>query len=213
MPPTDDVKGSVEDILEKFSENYEDEDGHPNKHAFWDWYVIGGRWDGAKLTARYPEEKISAFRQELHDKNVTVAGMQWGKQEISPASQIPMVDEIWRKHFPDGGQVCPLFKHFGNKQLNDSLTEFNVCRLDQMPELLECARVMIVSKDEDEYEVHSMKQESVWNGVEHLDTKWDGTVRSALAEFEKRSEGWKESYRERCRPKADWLVVTVDYHT
>src|SRR6185312_2392586 len=95
MPPVADVKTAVAQILEPFDEQGEDEDGNPNAHGFWDWYVIGGRWAGAKLEAMFGPERLKAFRAELAERNVTISGVRFGKQELQPADQIPMVDALW----------------------------------------------------------------------------------------------------------------------
>src|SRR5262245_27782076 len=101
LPPVDNVEQAIGQILEPFDENGKDEDGHRNSHAFWDWYVVGGRWAGAKLQAMLDPKKLEEFNAELTKRKVTVSGIQAGKQELSPASQIPMVDALWNEFFPD----------------------------------------------------------------------------------------------------------------
>lgn len=46
MPPTTNVEGALEKIMAQFDENNEDA-----SHAFWDWYVIGGRFFWRKANA------------------------------------------------------------------------------------------------------------------------------------------------------------------
>src|SRR5690606_37139862 len=127
--------------------------------------------------ARFPEDRMEAFYAELKDRKETVSGIQAGKQELSPASQIPRVDEVWRKHFPEGGAVCPLFAHYQNRYEN-SRGEPDICRLKDLPPVLTASHVMIGS---DEGRTVFMIQESQWNGVTHVDAKWDGKVLSAIA--------------------------------
>lgn len=209
IPPTDDVESAVAKLLGPFDENYRDEDGDRNKHAFWDFYRIGGRWAGTKIQARFPEDRMEAFYAELKERKVTVSGIQAGKQELSPASQIPMVDEVWRKHFPEGGAVCPLFAHYQNRYEN-SRGEPDICRLKDLPPALTAYHVMIGS---DEGRTVFMIQESQWNGVTHVDAKWDGKVLSAIALWRDRLANYNPDYAAKVTPKDDWLCVTVDYHS
>src|SRR6185503_20458398 len=97
MPPTEDVERSVAEILKRFNENADDE---TRSNAFWDWYQSGGRYSGCKLEALVPQERRDAFWAELKARGVTVSGLQFGKQELKPASQIPSVDALWREMCP-----------------------------------------------------------------------------------------------------------------
>ena len=47
MPPTDNVRLAVDVAMEPYGVEAEGE--HAVKPSWWDWYVIGGRWLGAKL--------------------------------------------------------------------------------------------------------------------------------------------------------------------
>jgi hypothetical protein len=208
MPPTDDVESAVAKVLGPFDENYEDEDGDRNKHAFWDFYRIGGRWAGEKIRAQYPEAALNAFYEEMKTKKVTVSGLQAGKQELSPATQIPMVDAIWRKHFPDGGEVCPLFAHYADKYENSTGAP-DICALKDIPVGLTASHVIIASEDETVF----MIQESIWNGVTHVDSKWDGKVMTAVELFKMKLKHYSPEYAAKVTPKDDWLCVTVDYHS
>lgn len=215
MPPTDDIEAAIKSIMAPFSENDEDA-----SHAFWDFYVIGGRWAGSKLKASLSKEKIDKFYEWLQEEKVTVAGFQAGKQEISPSSQIPKVDAKWNETFPSAEFTkCPLFAHSNDQYNSESLIDGDVCSLLDLPDVMECSHVIIAKPSYDDgkwtgpLEAEYMLQESIWNGVTHVDTKWDGKLSTALAMYADRIKDYKAEYLEVVTPKADWLVVTVDYHS
>ena len=58
MPPTKDVEEAVRQVLEEYSESWTDEDGNPSSRAFYDYYVIGGRYSGEKLQAGLDQSKF-----------------------------------------------------------------------------------------------------------------------------------------------------------
>lgn len=210
MPPTADMQGALSQILYPFSESGEDEDGHPNRHTFFDYWQIGGRWSGRKLQARLGEDKIQAFRDELAAKNVTISGLIWGKPELQPASQQEMVDAMWREHFPESGvSACPMFSH------SPKTAPMDVCAVADLPAGLTASRCIVagVTHDGNGLEAKYMVSEDDWNGVNHQRSTWDMSVKSALAAYEKQIEGYREDYREKCQPRPDWLVVTIDYHS
>lgn len=210
MPPTDDVGAALEQILKPFDEQGQDEDGTPNHNTFYDYFVLGGRWSGSKAEALIDRDRRKAFSAMLQEKNITVSGLQMGKPELAPASQIPVVDALWREWFPESGlSVCPLFAHSGEQLSMD------VCELSKLPAGLTAARVIVAGLDYkgEKLDAKYMTSEMIWNGVNFEDTKWDGTVQSALDEHIKRTKHWREDYREANTPKPDWLVVTVDYHS
>lgn len=84
MPPVDDVVAAVEQIMQPFDENAEDEYGNRNTHTFWDFYVIGGRWAGAKLEAMLDPDEKGVFFDAIQEKGITVAGLTCGKQRLDP---------------------------------------------------------------------------------------------------------------------------------
>lgn len=209
MPPTHDVETSIAQIMGPFSESGEDEDGNRNSHAFWDWYVVGGRWAGAKLEAKIGD--LEPFYAALKERNVTISRLIWGKQEISPASQIPMVDALWREMYPGSWiEVCPMFKHAPGVIAGD------ICALKDMPITLTASHVIIAGEgygDEKKLEAKYMIQDSIWNGVTHVDTQWDKNVATAVTEHAEKLKRCRDEYREKNTPKPDWLVVTIDYHS
>jgi hypothetical protein len=209
IPRTDDVESAVANILAPFDENgTDDEDGY-RKHSFWDWYVIGGRWAGAKLEAKLGD--MAPFYDELKKRNVTVAGLQCGKQTLQPASQIPLVDAMWREMFPESGlDVCPLFDH------SPSVIVGDICTLKEMPERLSASRVIIAGPsydDPDKFKAVHMIEGSVWNGVSHVDTTWDGNVLNAVNAWRERIAGYADEYQSKNTPTDEWITVTVDYHS
>lgn len=214
MPPTSDIKGQVSKILAPFDKNATDEDGL--KDRFWDFYVIGGRFSGSKLNHRMGDERVKAFVAELEEIKVTVSGMTCGKQTLQPASQIPTVDALWRERFPDSGlTVCPLFSHSNDQYDSDSTIPGDVCELAQVGDDYKASRVVIAGPNFDGSSIEPlhMEQDSFWNGVNHLETTWDGTVADAVNRFADRIRGYKPEYIARVTPQADWLVVTVDVHS
>lgn len=209
MPPTSDVEAAVASIMAPFDENSSDEES-ASAHRFWDWYVIGGRWSGAKVQAKLGGERLSAFMDKLQAMKVTVSGLQCGKQELQPASQIDVVDALWRADFPESGlDKCPLFKHSGDTLPGD------VCKLSELPADLSAVRVIIARPADDfgPMRAEYMAQEDFWNGCNHVRSTWDMKVASAVADHTKRLQNYTEEARAKLTPREDWLVVTVDYHS
>lgn len=212
MPPTDNIEKAVQQILSPFDENQEDA-----RHAFWDFYVIGGRFAGRKLDFMIDPEKKKAFFQELTDRKITVSGITCGKQELQPASQIPMVAALWNEYFPDAPvRVCPFFRHF-NDQYKNSAGFPDICTLEQMPAGLTASRVIIAGPHWDDetggFEAKRMLSDDIWNGVTHVDTAWDGKVQTVIDQHRDYLKHAKPEYAAKHVPQADWLVVTVDYHS
>jgi len=219
MPPTEDIEGALQTILAPFDENHQAELG------FWDWYVIGGRFAGEKLIAKYDRAKVEQFHQWLRNEGVTVSGLQFGKQELSPANQIPKVDAKWNEMFPskDGQPMrCPIFRH-SNDQLADGMDGTipgNVCKLKDLPDM-ECYRVIIACPSYDtkngtwtgSLKAEFMISEDAWNGVSWMRVDWDKKVSSALARHTDKLSGRNPEYLEAAKPNNNWLVVTIDYHS
>lgn len=205
MPPTSDVAAAIEKIMAPFSEHADDEDSLP---GFWDWYEIGGRWGGEKMKLRLGKDKIDAFWSEIQARGFTVSGLQAGKPTLSPASQIPAVDALWREHFPGTTDACPLFDHCPD------VVDGDVCILADLPEGLAASRVIIAGPDfEGGISAQFMAQEDFWNGVNHIKSQWDEKVATALSDYTEKLKRYKQEYAEKAAPQPDWLVVTVDYHS
>lgn len=59
VSPDADVEAEVQRIMAPFDEALEtrtDDDGYVPRTAFWDWYGIGGRWNGTLLDKELPIE-------------------------------------------------------------------------------------------------------------------------------------------------------------
>lgn len=216
MPPTDNVEEAVTRIMAPFDENADEETRSSNQ--FWDYYVIGGRLSGTKLMARYDKAKIDEFYAWLQAEKVTVSSVRCGKQTLEPASQIPKVDAKWNEMFPPPSgryaMACPIFDHASKQEYGD------VCKLSEMPEGLTAKHVIIAHKKySGEMEWNGpltagfMLQESMWNGCNHVEIDWDGTVKSALEKHVEHLKNYAQQYIESNTPTPDWLVVTVDYHS
>lgn len=214
MPPTEDVEAAIAQILKPFDENGSDEDGNLNLHPFWDFWIIGGRWAGEKLKAGLDQEQLKKFYDKLKEIKITVHGVQCGKQELAPASQIPDVDAVWCEFFPESNtKVCPLFNHY-NDQYKNSDGYPDVMTFDKMPDGLTAERVIIAAPDyEDTLNATFMIQQESWNGVTHIKADWDGKIKTAIEWHLKRLENYEGEYKRKSTPQDDWLVVTVDYHS
>lgn len=209
IPPTapERVKALVTKTLEQFDENNEEA-----RSTFWDFWTIGGRWAGEKATRSLDQEKLKTFQEWLQSEKVTVSGLVCGKEELSPPSQRAKVDAKWNEMFPsDTLQPCPLFRHSNNQYDSEDALPGDIMRLGDVPKALSCARVIIVGPEN--AEAVFMVAESVWNGVNHMDVKWDGTLADALRLHQKRLSHYRDEYRNKVTPQDDWLVVTVDYHS
>ena len=112
FPPTDDINGAVAKLMNPF-----DEDGESKPNAFWDFYVIGGRFSGAKIKARFEKDRMEKFRT-----HVTVSSVTCGKQELQPATQIPMVDAMWSEMFPEAKGRCPIFNHYNDQYKGEAMS-------------------------------------------------------------------------------------------
>lgn len=205
MPPTEKVKETIEKILAPFNED--PGEGESGKHAFWDWWVIGGRYSGQHIVGRYNSDKMDLFYKELNNNKVTVSGIVSGKEELNPPEQIPFVDALWQTHFPEDDGPCPLFKH-SNDQYKDNYSD--VCQMVNLPDHLSCSRIIITNS---EFEPELMMEDSYWNGVSWVDSSWDGTVKAALEHFQKKVDNYSHEWKTKNSIKPTWLLVTVDYHT
>ena len=217
MPPSNNIQETLAEILAPFDENKcGDEDALG--HDFWDWFVIGGRWAGSKEMCKHDPAKLEQFYKDLKEAKVTVSGFRCGKQEISPSSQIPMVDKMWNNMFPtDNGEVipCPIFAHSNNQYDSNDFLSGDICRADQIPERLTSERVIIAgpSYDGSKMEANFMLCRDQWNGVNHMPIDWDGLVKSAVEKFVEKLKERSAEYAEKVTPKPDWICVTVDYHS
>jgi len=223
--PEDEIPEAIESIMARYDENCDDDEEGYRKHAFWDWYVIGGRFAGDKLTSKYDKSKLDEFEQWFQDERITVAGVRFGKPDLQPANQIAKVDAKWNELFPVEGGVmvaCPMFAHandqYGrNGPLSGTLAG-DICRLGDSLSV-QCGRVLFAGPSwtggerKRPLECVFMLADDIWNGTNHMPIKWDGTIGDALNQWRERLEGMADGYREQMTPTDDWLTVTVDYHT
>jgi hypothetical protein len=207
MPHTNDIEEQIKKILEPYYEGNEDPD--KSHHAFWDFWTIGGRFSGSKLMAQFDEDKLQAFYDELNKHKITVSSIQCGKQEISPASQIPLVDKLWQKYFPETDNMCPIFKHSNDQYDSNDLICGDIITVENIPERLTASRVIISDGEKASF----MIERDYWNGVTWNDTSWNGKVLSAIKLANEEFKHYNERAQERYIPKDNWLVVTVDYHS
>lgn len=218
MPPSRDIQETLEKILSKFDKNNLDGEC-PFPHAFFDWFVVGGRWAGAKESCRFDPGKLEQFYKDLKAARVTISSIRFGKQAISPASQIPMVDKMWNDLFPtENGEItpCPIFAHSNNQYDGNDLLACDICRVDEIPETLKCNRVIIAgpSPDGNTIQVKFMLCDEQWNGINFMPINWDGLVKTAIKKFaEEAVTLCRAEYVEKITPKPDWICVTVDYHS
>lgn len=206
------VTTAVTSILNPFDESRSDEED-ASGHPFWDWWVIGGRWSGGKIMERISAERMDVFYAWLREEGVTVSGVKAGKDELTPATQIPKVDTKWNEMFPEVPGPCPLFKHAGD------LLPGDISTVKDTPASLECERVIVAGRsfvDNDwtgPFEAKFMLCKRQWNGCNHMPIQWDGTLGSALDDYRKSLDSYTPEYAQKFTPTDDWLVVTVDYHT
>ena len=205
MPPTDDVKAAIAQILAPFDERAED-DENKSSCPFWDWYKIGGRWGGNK--AMPSEAEMKPFYAALNEAKTTVSSFTAGKQTLMPPEQSAAVDALWRKYFPASPfHACPVFDNY----IGDT---GDVMRLADVPQGLTCEHVVIAAPGyNDKLMAESMFQRKIWNGVSYVETTWDGTLEAAIEDHHKHLKGCKPEYQAKKMPGPDWLVVTIDYHS
>jgi hypothetical protein len=211
MPPTKNIDETIKKIMEPFSEHNEE-----NWHCFYDWYVVGGRWAGTKLLAAYDEDKLNSFYKRLNEEKITVSGFCAGKQEISPADQIPFVDKLWKEYFPETSEdSCPIFKHSNNPYDTDDIICHDICIVEEIPKELAASRVIIAGPDykEEKIEANYMISDMEYNGVNFTRVDWDQKVVSAIEKANEEFKTYNEEWIGKITPKKNWLCITVDYHS
>ena len=204
MPPVDDynlLEERIEEILRPFCSRSDEEIEGRSSFTFWDWWRIGGRFSQQKRLARIPQYKMDAFYKELEKHGITCSGVVCGKPEISPPEQIPFVNELWKKFCPEGGDICPLFKHSGEGVSNE-----DICQVKDLPRELEAYAVIIASynHNNNSFGVLDMIHSYMWNGVSFVKTYWDTKVFTFIT--------WTAKEYSRLLIQDDWLAITIDYH-
>lgn len=210
MPPTEDIEGAISEIMSPFDENMDPDDGENClDHSFWDWWVIGGRWSGSKLTDCFDQDKKEKFFQRLRDLEIKVHGVVCGKQDIVD-EHIEIVDKAFKEFFPESGfEHCPFFGHAGSRLAGD-IMRFGDVNLDKVT----ASRVIFAGPGyKDKLKALEMYQTEFWNGVSFCKAEWRGSLSDALKMYMKYIYAYKEETKNKITPKEDWLCVTVDYHS
>jgi hypothetical protein len=208
MPPTEDVEAAVEKIMSPLREW--DGEAESNAHGFWDWWVIGGRYSGAKAEVACGEQPMAEFNHWLNEQKIMVEGLVAGKQRIADAAQVALVDAEWSRRFPRFSGNCPLFAHSNNQYDSASTLPLDVCTVSELPAELKSYRVIITDTA---IKARCMLATDLWNGVTHQNTDWDGSISKALEMWTAKFASYREDYVIRNTIQPDWLVVTVDYHS
>lgn len=219
IPPTTDIETSIRTVLKQFDENMSENEECSRSHAFWDFWVIGGRFAGHHLLAQYEKAKIDAFYEWCDAEKITVSSFRAGKQSLEPKTQIPKVDAKWNEMFPSQAPIpCPLFAHSNdqyarNGELSGMLPQ-DVITLKDLPLNLECSRVIVAEINyKGQLEAKFMLVDDAWNGCNYMKVDWDGKVLTALEKYREKCKHYAADIAEKRMPKGDWLVVTVDYHS
>lgn len=208
MPPRDleDIQDAVQQVMDRYCTTEDDSESEYRFWAFWDFYLLGGRYSGRKLTNTLDQERIEAFFKALQDADIQVHVVVAGKQSVTTPEQWAQVNAIWNERFPDSGfDECPYFENAGPVLMGDVM-ELGKIRVDKV----EC-NMMIVADEEGA--VVFRAQDSVFNGTNHETTTWNGTIQNGLELMAEMLEHYTPEYRYRVTPKDDWLVVTVDFHS
>ena len=213
MPKTDDVEGVLTELLSPFSENAEGDEARGDQ--FFDWWVIGGRFAGAKLEASLDPMKIQSFYDELQNRKVTCSGIQCGKQTLIPSSQAEMVDSLWRDFFPESGiSICPLFSHSNDQYDSGDSLPGDICSVSEIPPELTAERVIIAALDWEGEKISAwrMEQKDFWNGCNNVSSDWDGKVFSAIERSNNATQNYTDEAKEKYTVRQDWICVSIDYH-
>ena len=206
IPPTaeNEIEGKLRDMLAPFNENNEE-----SSNTFFDYWVLGGRWSGAKIKAKLGRQAIDEFYSWLQERKTTVSSFTAGKQTLRPTNQAAEIDAEWSRRFPEFAGHCPLFDHYRG-------TNMDICAVNDIPPSLECETLVIAAphwEDCSRLEANGLQHGEIWNGVEHQKTMFDGNVAKAITAYnEKIAKRYKEGVQGNYLVRSDWLCITVDYH-
>ena len=211
IPPVDNVEEFINEMLEPWNEKYKYMEtatsDKQNPYAFFDYFVVGGRYNGDKVLDSLPENGRERFYKRLNAEHVTVSGIQFGKQTLQPTSQKSLVDSIWCEMFPDNIlKECPLFDNYKGNM-------WDIMPLANIPQQTEAYYVIIAKADVSKPNVSHIFQKEVWNGKDWLECKFDGCVTTALEMVNKKLDHLDETARAAFLPNEKWLCVTVDFHS
>jgi hypothetical protein len=217
IPPTGDVRVAVGQVMDYFRGDPDEEGGERPSADWWDFWVVGGRFSGHKIETRIGREKLAAFHNLLNERKVTVSGLRCGKPDLSPATQIPEIDALWRQWFPGMGDKCLLFNHARSQYGDDGIAPDDVCTVAEIPDGLTCERLILAKPHWDDptrLEAGEMLVTEFWNRCTHQKTDFGGDVKEGLRSMVERiNRVYRPGYFEETYPGFDrWRVVTVDYH-
>lgn len=177
LPSTTDLLGDIGKILSPFY------DGGDNEKAYVFYDTCGlCAYRPEKLTFMFGENRVIDFQRALGDIGVHLKDRDDlypildGNLVLPSSFEIPSVQEIWRNHFPEFSDFCPLFLRDGIWSLcPDALP------LESVPKHFSVARVIIAGKEDEgaSPEPVFMIAQHNYNGVSHIKANWDGTVRGA----------------------------------
>lgn len=213
-----DIVSAVKEVMDHFLLRAGDGET-PADHTDWfDWYTVGGRYSGEKLKASLDPDRLKEFWDELQARGTTVSGIRFGKPDLQPASQIPVVDALWREFFPGKSNACVLFSHARDQYGRDGVSPDDVCRVADIPPRYGCERLILAASLNGKLKPVRMLAKTFWNGVQHQNTAFDGLALAAATKWiEADREGDEglaavggKSYRDYLN--GDWLAVTVDVH-
>jgi len=191
--------------LKKFNEHYEyeDEDGYRNPYAFYDYFVIGGRFSGSHILC---EIDTGPFVEWCREEGVTISAVVRGKQQLDPPEQAEKVDAKWREMFPGCGKHALIFDHSGQ-----GLGQFDITKLKEVNLALKCCTFGVISSGHDgKPSLKYLLHDSYWNGVCHQAVDWNGSFWLGISNF-------RDRLKDLGGPNmniddSEWEVVTVDYH-
>ncbi len=196
MPPSPvvEIQERVRELLYPLSQSAAEMAGTTGR--LYDWYQIGGRFAGTKMSLRLDPERLHKFRQELYGEAFTndTRPVLLGQQRFWGTPDLPTVDALWRKWFPEEeAGACPLFDHYPTG-------DQDICRVDRIPDNLTAHAVVVGNEDKVVFQLHT----EIWDSTrsEFQDTDFDGSVLNALRQG--RACG--------VEPSKNWLAVTLDCH-
>ena len=222
------VEGALEDTLKKLCTSVKPKKRHPG--AFWDWYVIGGRFAGSKLRKKVildvGQEAFDRMWDKLDERGPMCSGVVAGKQSIVKPEDQEFADNLWRE-LSGRDEPNPYFEH-SNNQYAPGLAgtlPMDICRLSEVPENHTCRRVVFATQRQkyvedrepggrfvaqDRIKPFFMLSAEIWNGFTFEETAWDKTFKSALELYRKQGECINQEFCPQARD--DWWVISVDAH-
>ena len=217
-----DFDKAIKEVMDPFQERHEDEEGgtgFSDRHSFWDWWVVGGRWAGIKPLEGLDKKKVDEFWDWLGDAKITISGLQWGKPTLDPPEQKSVVEAEWHKRFPGWRlQHCPIFDYSNPNR--DSLPD-DIMRLKDVHEDLLCSRVILAGPEHvfekgwpvgGKLGAQYMVSDTLYNGVNWEPGLWNKTLKHALALAKLYAKNINPEFAETFLPIPESWVVTVDYH-